>query len=189
VFCAACGLFQDPFYSWKKTDIHTITIPANTRIWIPLVIRASLKDSPSKTWVLPEHQVVDADPKWGGILYGYLARYVCDVDRNWILHKKIYDAVIKGESDDLISMSLELQLARDLNVIIDITDLKISAARAKGQYDGVLTRTNFLEKTAAAIHIFNPSVFPVGKHAMNDPVSPKKVVEDQAFMNKLKTAW
>lgn len=189
IFCASCGLFKDPFYTWKKTDMHSLAIPSKTSIWIPLVISTRLKDSPVRTWLLPQHQATDSDPKWGGVLYGYLSRTACDVDRGWILQKKIYDAAIKDETDDLISLSAEVKLVNDLQVLVDINDVKVGLPRAKAKFQGVITRKNFLDKHAAAIHVFDPSDIPIGKYSLNDPVSPKKAANDHSFMDSLKKAW
>jgi hypothetical protein len=189
VFCAACGSFDDPFYSWKKTDIRSITIPSLTSLWIPLVIGARLKDSPARSWVAPEHQVVDPEYKWGRTVHGYIARHVCDVDRGWILHKKIYDAIITGQTEDLICASVEVGLEKDLGLLIDINDVKLGLPRAKEKFDGVITRTSFLGKTAAAIYIFNPKNTTVKRHFAKPPVTPKQAVEDKPFMDSLTTAW
>jgi hypothetical protein len=189
IFCPSCGLFVDPFYSWKKTDIHTIVIPAQTCLWIPIVFSASLKDEPVTAWVLAKHQTVDPENKWGEALHGYLARRACDADRNRILHKKIYDAIITGQAEDLIGASVEVRLIRDLNMLIDLTGVKIGLIQAIQKYDGVIRRTDFQGKGAAAIHVFDPRLLTMNKYEAKPPVSPKQAVDDQAFMKSLKATW
>ncbi len=189
MFCASCGLFEDPFYSWKKTDIHSLVIPWKTSIWFPLVISAGLREMPVSFLVKAEHQVMDADPKWGAAVHGYLARQACEADRGWILHKKICDAAITDQTEDLISMSVELAVEKDLSMLIDVTDVKIGMARVAETYDGVITRTDVLGKKVAAIHVFDLSRLVVKKHDANPPVSPKKAFDDQAFMKSLQAPW
>lgn len=189
VFCPSCGLFVDPFFSWKKSDIHTIQLSTNTILWIPLVISATQKDAKPSSWVSASNQVADPGNKWGEAIHGFLARRACDADRARILHKKIYNSMIMEGNDDLIAMSVELRLDRDMNMLLDLFDVKITLPQAVQKYDGVIRRMDFDGKGAAAIHVFDPRNLSVKKHAANPPVSPKKAIDDQAFMNSLKTAW
>nr|MDO8083598.1 hypothetical protein [Candidatus Sigynarchaeum springense]MDO8115985.1 hypothetical protein [Candidatus Sigynarchaeota archaeon] len=188
-FCASCGLFEDPFYTWKKNDVHSLVIPWKTSIWFPLVLSASLKEMPVSFLMKAEHQDMNADPKWGAAIHGYLARPACDADRGVILHKKICDAVITDQPDDLISMSVELEVEKDLKMLIDVNNIKMGMAQAAQSYDGVITRKDVLGKMVAAIHVFDLSRLVVKSHVADPPVSPKKAFDDQAFMSSLKKAW
>lgn len=189
VFCPACGLFVDPFYSWKKTDIFTIQLPVNTILWVPIVIGASQKDARVSNWVSASNQVADPGNKWGEAIHGFLTRRACDADRARILHKKIFNAMIAENDEDLIAVSVELRLDRDMTFLIDLFDVKVTLPQAVQKYDGVIKRMDFDGKGAASIHVFDPKNLSVKKHAANPPVSPKKAIDDQAFMNSLKTAW
>ena len=189
VFCASCGLFEDPFYSWKKNDVHSLVIPWKTSIWVPLVMSTRLQGMPASFLVKAEHQIMDADSKWGTVVHGYLARQVCDADRRRILHKKICDVVITDQTDDLISMTVQLVVEKDLTMLVDINDIKIELARVAEQYDGGITRTDVLGKRVAAIHIFDLSRLVIRKYVANPPVSPKQAFDDKSLMNSLLVAW
>ncbi len=132
---------------------------------------------------------MDADPKWGTVVHGYLARKACEADRRWILHKKICDAVITDQSDDLISMTVQLVVEKELTMLVDINDVKIELTRVAEQYDGGIRRTEVLGKKVAAIHIFDQSRLAVRKHVANPPVSPKQAFDDKSFMNSLLVSW
>ncbi|MBN2152289.1 MAG: hypothetical protein JW839_12635 [Candidatus Lokiarchaeota archaeon] len=189
IFCPSCGLFEDPFYTWTKKHVHSLVIPWKTSIWIPLVLGAGLKDMPVSFLVKSEHQLVDAGTKWGAVVHGFLSRKACDADRGWILYKKIYDAAFNDQPEDLIGLSVELGVQKDLHLLVDINDIKIGLVDAAEKYDGIITRTDLLGKRVAAIHVFDLSRLSVRKHAFSPQVSPKKAFDDLAFMDSLKAAW
>ncbi len=86
-------------------------------------------------------------------------------------------------------MSVELEVEKDLNMLVDINDVNIGMARAAEKYDGVITRTDFLGKNVAPIYLFDLSRLSVRKHVANPPISPKKPFDDLTFLKSLKVAW